>query len=183
MKEFWSDNSKLIAKTLLNQFGSAFFGVMLFFAAYSLRKVEILPFISSCISVVFYLYLIYAIMWEVGGQDRIKFDGGRAAKTPLRGLWVSLAANIPNIILAAAVIISEPFIAQSKNVAGVINTVARAIALLWEGMYMGVVKTFAPHNPLVYLLMIFPALFVSAAAYYIGFSNKRLFGALDKKHN
>ncbi len=181
MKEFWSENSKIVVKTLLNQFGSAFFGVMLFFAAFSLRNVEILPFISSCISVAFYLYLIYTIMWERGGQDRIKFDGGRAQRKPLTGLWISVLANIPNLVLAATIIISEPLIASSQNVAGGINTVARAIALFWEGMYMGVVRTFAPHNPLIYLLMVFPAIFVSATAYYIGFSNKRIFGAFDKK--
>jgi len=46
---------------------------------------------------------------------------------------------------------------------------------------MGIVKTFAPHNPLIYLLMVFPALAVSAFAYYIGFSNRRLFGLIKKK--
>ena len=115
-------------------------------------------------------------MWERGGQDRIKYDGGRAAKKPLTGLWISLASNIPNLLLAALVLISEPFIASSEGFAGVVNTVSRAIAILWEGMYMGVIRTFAPHNPLIYLLMVFPALFVGTYAYIVGFNNRRLFG-------
>lgn len=181
MKDFWSDNSKIIGKTILNQFGGAFFGIMLFFAAYSLRHIIWLPLLASVMAIAFYLYLIYMIMWERGGQDRIKFDGGRGPNKPLTGLWVSVVANIPNLILAAVILISEPLIKSSDSAAGVINTAGRAIALLWEGMYMGVVKTFAPHNPLIYLLMVFPALFVSTFAYYVGFSNRRLFGLLQKK--
>lgn len=181
MKEFWIDNSKIIGKTVLNQFGGAFFGIMLFFAAYSLKHILWLPLLASAMAIAFYLYLIYMIMWEYGGQARIKYDGGRGPKKPLYGLLISLTANIPNIILAATILISEPLIKTPESAAGVVNTAARAIALLWEGMYMGVVKTFAPHNPLIYLLMIFPALAVSTFAYYIGFSNKRLFGFLQKK--
>ena len=176
MREFWSDNSKTIGKNLLNQFGGAFFGIMLFFAAFALRKIDILPFISSIISVAFYLSLLYLVMWERGGQDRIKYDGGRAAKKPLKGLWISLASNIPNLILAALILISEPFIASSPEFAGGVNTVSRAIAILWEGMYMGVIRTFAPHNPLIYLLMVFPAVFVGTYAYLVGFNNRRLLG-------
>lgn len=183
MKDFWSDNSKIIGKTILNQFGATFFGIMLFFAAYSLRHITWLPLLASCIAVAFYLFLIYSIMWERGGQDRIKYDGGRALKKPLTGLWISVVANIPNFILAAVILISEPLINSPDSFAGKINTVGRAIALLWEGMYMGVVKTFAPHNPLIYLVMIFPALAVSILAYLIGFSNKRIFGVFDKKVN
>ncbi|MBE6626847.1 MAG: hypothetical protein E7628_06690 [Ruminococcaceae bacterium] len=181
MRDFWSENSKTIGKNLLNQFGGAFFGIMLFFAAYALRKFDTLPFISSIISVTFYLYLLYLVMWERGGQDRIKYDGGRAEKKPLTGLWISLLSNVPNLILAALILISEPFIKGSPNIAGGINTVSRAIAILWEGMYMGVIRTFAPHNPLIYLLMVFPAVFVGAYAYLVGFNNRRLFGLAEVK--
>ncbi len=181
MKDFWSENSKTIGKNILNQFGSAFFGVMLFFAAFALKTMESLPFIASCLSVVFYMYLIYMVMWERGGQDRIRFDGGRAPQKPLTGLWISLMANIPNLILAALVIISEPLISSSQKIAGGINTVSRALALLWEGMYMGIIRTLAPHNPLIYLLIVFPAVFVGAYAYIVGFSNRRLFGLAEIK--
>lgn len=180
MKDFWSEHSKIIGKTILNQFGAAFFGIMLFFAAYSLKHIVWLPLLASIMAIAFYLYLIYMIMWEYGGQARIKFDGGRGPKKLANGLFISLISNIPNLVLAAVILVSEPFINSSDSVAGVVNTVGRAVALLWEGMYMGVVKTFAPHNPLIYLLMVFPALAVSTFAYYIGFSNRKLFGLIKK---
>lgn len=180
MKEFWMDNSKIIGKSLLNQFGAAFFGIMLFFAAYSLKHIIWLPLLASVIAIVFYLYLIYENMWEIGGQDRIKFDGGRAAKTPWKGLLISLMANLPNIILAVIINVSELLIFSTTGFAGKINTIGRAIALLWEGMYMGVIKTYSPHNPIIYILIIFPAIFVSALAYYLGFSNIRIFGGKTK---
>ena len=107
MKVFWADNGKTIGKTLLNQFGSAFLGIMLFMASTALSQVVWLPFVATIIATGFYVYLIYNVMWDKGGQDRIKVDGGRDEKNLLKGLWISLIANIPNIILAILITVSN----------------------------------------------------------------------------
>ncbi len=180
MKDFWSENSKIIGKLILNQFGATFLGLMLLLAAYSVttQKEWLMP-LASCLAVFFYLYLIYNVMWERGGRDRIKIDGGRAVRKPLTGLWISLIANIPNFILAILVLVSSPF-AEAHEWAGNMNLIGRALCLLWEGMYQGLVVHFSPKNPIIFLLMILPAIFVCTFSYLIGLSNIRIFSFAAK---
>ncbi len=180
MKNFWIENRKYIGKTLLYQFGGAFFGIMLLTATQAIKNAEWLPQVASYIAILFYLYLIYTLIWDKGGQDRIKYDGGRMNKNLKTGFLISLAANIPNIILAIIIIISYQF--KSATVAATIHTVSKGIAILWEGMYTGLVLTYSPNNPIIFALMIIPSLLVSTAAYLMGFNNKKVFGNLfDKK--
>ncbi len=181
MKEFWSENSKIISKILLNQFGSTFFGIMLVAASYAARdQRDWLMLFSSCFATLFYLFLIYNVIWERGGSDRIRVDAGRAQKKPLTGLWISLAANIPNFIVALVILIAHPF-KHTMVWAGTLDTVGRAVSLLWEGMYAGIVAYFAPRNPIMHLLIIVPAILVTAGGYFLGLHNVRLISAFELK--
>ena len=182
MKDFWSENKGIIGKLILQQFGAAFFGCSLILAA-SAVPTELkgkMQLFASAFSILLYVFLIYNFMWEKGAEDRLKIDGGRMERKPLKGLWIGIAANIPNFIIAACILVSHPF-TSTKVWAGTMNAVGRLIATVWESMYDGIVMNFAPNNPIIFLLMIFPALFVCEAAYLIGLSNKKLFGFLSKK--
>lgn len=181
MKEFWSENSKIITRFLLNQFGATFLGIMMIAAASAAKSQKAwLMLFASCFAALFYVFLIYNVIWERGGKDRIRVDGGRAVPKPLTGLWISLAANIPNFILALIVLISDPF-KSTQAWAGTMNVIGRALCLLWEGMYAGVVSYFSPHNPIIHLLYIFPAIIVSTVGYILGFNNMRLFSVFELK--
>lgn len=181
MKDFWSENSKIIGKLILNQFGATFLGIMVVTAASAAesQKNWLMLFVS-CFATVFYLFLLYNVIWERGGQDRIRIDGGRASRKPLTGLWVSLIANIPNFIIAIIILISNPF-KETYEWAANMNVIGRALALLWEGMYSGVVSYFSPHNPIIHLLCIFPAVFVCTFGYIIGLSNRRIMAIFELK--
>ncbi len=181
MKDFWSENSKIVGKILLNQFGSTFLGIMVITAASSAKsQKDWLMLFASIFSSIFYLFLIYNVIWEKGGQDRIKIDGGRAAKNKWKGLYISLCANIPNFILAILVLISDPF-KSAHAWAGTLNVVGRAACLLWEGMYAGLVSYFSPHNPIIHLLYIFPAMFVTTFGYMLGVNNARVLSIFELK--
>jgi len=181
MKEFWSENSKIISKLILNQFGATFLGLMVIAAASAAQGQRAwLMLFASCFAAFFYLFLVYAVVWERGGRDRIKVDGGRAVPKPWTGLWVSLIANIPNFILAVLVLISDPFKA-SFEWAGNMNLISRALCLLWEGMYAGFVSYFSPNNPLIHLLYVLPAVAVSTFGYLLGFHNLRLLSVFELK--
>lgn len=182
MKEFWNDNRKIIGKLVLNQFGSTFLGIMVITAASAAKDQRAwLMLFASCFASIFYLFLVYNVIWERGGQERIRIDGGRAHRKPLTGLWISLIANIPNFILAALVLISQPFVAQKAEWAINMNVIGRALCLLWEGMYAGFVSYFSPHNPIIHLLYIFPAIFVTTFGYLLGLSNRRILAAFELK--
>ncbi|MBQ9718960.1 MAG: hypothetical protein IJV76_13300 [Clostridia bacterium] len=181
MKEFWSENSKIVSKLLLNQFGATFLGLMVVAASSAAQSQKAwLMLFSSCFAAMFYLFLVYAVLWERGGHDRIKVDGGRAVPKPWSGLWISLVANIPTFILAILVLISNPF-KTTYEWAVSMNVIGRALCLLWEGMYAGIVSYFAPHNPLIHLLYIFPGIFVGTLAYLLGFKNMRLLSIFELK--
>ena len=181
MKDFWSENSKIIGKLILNQFGATFLGIMVITAAYAAESQRAwLMLFASCFASVFYLFLLYNVIWEKGGQDRIRIDGGRAQKKPLKGLYISLAANIPNFIFAALVLISDPF-KSTMEWAGTMNVVGRSLCLLWEGMYAGLVSYFSPNNPIIHLLYIFPAIIVTTFGYLLGMSNRRILSVFELK--
>lgn len=181
MKEFWSENSKIIGKLILNQFGATFFGLMIVLAASAAKSQKAwLQLFASVFAALFYLFLIYMVIWERGGQDRIRADGGRAERKPLTGLWIALAANIPNILIGVLICIAYPFQA-TQTWAGTLATVSRALALLWEGMYSGIVAYFAPHNPIIHLLDILPAIAVTTFGYLLGLNNRRLLQPFELK--
>lgn len=181
MKDFWSENSKIIGKIILNQFGATFLGIMVITAASAAQSQKAwLMLFASVFASLFYLFLVYNVIWEKGGQDRIKIDGGRAARKPLKGLMISLVANIPNFILALIVLISNPF-KETAAWAASLNVAGRALCLLWEGMYAGLVSYFSPHNPIIHLLYIFPALAVTTFGYILGLNNKRILSVFELK--
>ena len=191
MKEFWNENGKYIGKMTLNQFGATFFGVMLVLAASAAQSQRTwLTLFASAFATAFYLFLIYTVLWEKGGQDRIRVDAGRAQRKPLTGFWISLAANIPNIVIGlldiATRLMMDP--ANPDRLPGKINSVVRALCLLWEGMYAGFVSyahTVAPNHPyllsLTRLFIVVPALFVGTLAYYLGLCNRRLLQPFELK--
>jgi hypothetical protein len=166
---------------LLNQFGATFLGLMVVAAASAAQSQKAwLMLFASCFAAFFYLFLIYAVVWERGGHDRIKVDGGRAVAKPWTGLWIALFANIPNFILAILVLVSDPFKA-SYEWAGNMNLIGRALCLLWEGMYAGIVSYFSPNNPLIHLLYIVPAILISTFGYQLGLKNMRLLSVFELK--
>ncbi len=178
MLKFLKDNSYMITKLILNQIGSTILGLCVSVVATTNR-----PWLFAFVSLFatcFYLFLLYSAMWEEGGKERIKVDGGRADMKPLRGLWIALAANVPNMILAFLVFIG--FLFGSTNGiaawewAGNIGGVAAVIARLFEAMYLGLIQTLPPANPLTYVVIIIPGVAVAAGAYALGLYNRRLFG-------
>mgnify|MGYP004673530491 CR=1 FL=1 len=177
MLKYYKENSKIITKLILYQVGAAILGIIVTTAAV---MSEWLFLAAGIFSTVFYLVLLYSAMWEEGGRERIRIDGGRAEWKPWRGLFVSLMANIPNMILAFLIIFGNIFGSKSGPFAwvfaGSIGAVAAVIARFWEGMYLALIQTFSPYNPIAFLLVILPSLAVCTAAYAMGIHNRRIFG-------
>ncbi len=179
MRDFWNDNRKTIGQLVLNQFGAAFMGLMVTTAV---TKTPWLMLFVSVFSVLFYLVLIYNVIWERGGQDRIRVDGGRAARKPLLGLWLSLAANALTILLGICILVGKA-LGSSFEWAGNLYAVTNAVSRIWNAMYIGIIQTYSPYNPIIHLLHVIPALVVTAGGYWLGFHNVRIFGFLSPKRS
>ena len=160
MKKFFHDYSYSIVKMFVNQFAIAIFGLSLFTATTLVKYVPALSLVTSIGSIIFYLFLIYILTWEIGAKDRISVDVGKKPYRPHTGLLLSLIANIPNLLLAILCTILEQL---------------RPISLLLNAMYWGMIKFFSISNfAITYYLMIVPALVTCWVAYIMGFKNIRL---------
>ena len=130
MKKFFHDYSYNIVKMFVNQFAISIFGVSLTFATTSAHGestgFDTLTVVVSLLSVLFYLFLIYTLMWEVGAKDRIHVDMGKMKKHPHTGLIMSIIANIPNFIIAIMFTVASPFMTTAMwagNLAAIASTV------------------------------------------------------------
>jgi len=165
MKSFLKDYSYHSLIMFLDQIVISLFGFAVTMAAFFIFKKEdggdsISQIIASICAVIFYLFLIYYGTWKVGSADKYGIDHDLKRKIPLRGLYMSLIANIPNIILAIL------------NALGV--KLCSIISLMINGMYLGIMATdYKVDTPLntawwMYFIIIIPSLLISTLSYYLG---------------
>ena len=170
MKDFFKRYSYTAFKLFLNQFAIALFGLGLAFACAGAGKDDLL-LATSIGAVVFYLFLQYTVMWEVGAKDGIS----ATAKGTSRGLWRGFAigglANSLNL-LCALFILPRAFAAAGTamyRVGGAFQFSARMV----QGMYKGIMTRPFHGAQLhdfawVYFVIIVPAILVCGVAYIIG---------------
>ena len=184
MKAFFKKYSYTMLKLFLNQFAIALFGMALALAT-GYTGNSTLQILTSVFAVLFYLFLLYATMWEVGAKDGIS----AAARHESRGLWrgfvIALCANVLNILLAL-LILPGAFVPVGNTWNG-ISAVAQIIALMIEGMYQGILTV--PFRGLVlhdfawvYFAIIIPAVLVSGVAYIFGSYNMHATNILIPKN-
>ena len=181
MKAFLKDRSYDMVKMFLNQFATAIFGLSLAFAA-GLAKRPVLRNVTSAFSILFYMFLLYTMTWEIGFKDKISVYLGKKPKKPLTGLWISLGANVPNLLFA--VMISLGMLFGNASFFGTLGTVGGGAAIFLEGMYTGLLANSFLGNPLnsywwVYFLITIPAMITSGVAYYLGLRDIKFTSLFD----
>lgn len=150
-----------VLKFQVNQFALALFSLMVF--VFTMQN-KFTMFFCGLFTMAFYWYLIYHLMWNIGGKDRIRVDGGRAQKILWKGFYIGLLANLFNLLLAVMNLI---YYYTGISWLRLGNIIAR----LWESMYAGWWQLFMPHNPLAHFLVVLPTICVAGAAYLIGYYN------------
>lgn len=198
MKKFFQDSFDTIIRFVVTQLGMTMFGLMLTFTAVvapgAITEVDgkkvygSIFLVVSFFAVVLYLYILYTHIWEKGAQDRIKVDGGRMEKQPLKGLYIALVANSLNLILGI-IMCSAYYFCDFENdlnsIACQIYGSANDIARFIQGMYVGAIQYISSNqadiSPFLFIAIIFPAVFTAVLGYYRGFNNKRLFKYNNKK--
>lgn len=181
-KSFFGRYSYSIIKLFLNQVAIGLFGAVITLA---LSKIggedealsDTIMIVAGACATVFYLALLYVTTWTVGAKDRISQDVGKLKPMPLRGVLLSLIANVPNIIIATVYTIGE-FAASDGTTLP--RMAARLATLFIEGMYYGILAG-APVGSVpearllnywwMYFVIIVPAIIVTGVAYYAGTRN------------
>ena len=167
----------------VNQFAISLLGSVLAFST-STTGNDMLTLVVSIFAILFYLFLIYNMTWEIGAKDKISVDVGKKMYTPYAGLFMSLIANIPNFIIAIAYTLGM-LIAQTH---GQVAAMSKLAAMVCEGMYFGTIMTLKiGDTPLhmfwwTYFLIMIPAIVSATVAYLLGHRNFRFIaGYFSKK--
>lgn len=184
MKKFFHDYSYSVIKLLVNQIAIAIFGTSLAFATTHAHLdsagFDTFTLIVSIFAILFYLFLIYTLTWEIGAKDRISVDVGKKPYRPHLGLLLSFLANVPNLILAVLY-----FVASAFSLSEMMFFVS-LIATLLQGMFFGTMITlklpvgaggaYVALNTLwpTFFIIIIPALLTCWLAYYLGHKNFKI---------
>ncbi len=186
MKSFFGQYSYSMIKMFINQFAISIFGSVLSLAT-SAAENRTLSMVVSIFAITFYLFLIYTMTWEIGAKDRISVDVGKKPYRPHTGFLISLAANIPNFLIA--LIYSCVYSTMGTvNLSGSIASIVMTVAMFLEGMYCGLaLEIILPggfnlwHYWWTFFLIIIPALVTSWIAYFTGFKNFRILAQFFNK--
>lgn len=170
MREFMQKHSYNAVRLFVNQIAISIFGLVLAIACGKVEN-DTLKIITSGGAIIFYLFLTYAAMWEVGSKDKFGIDNGTKKEMPLAGLYVALLSNSLNLLLAI-VILACSFVTEGTALYTV-GALAKVIALFIEGMYTGLLSIdlngMSLNNYwLSYFVIIIPSLITSAIAYWCG---------------
>lgn len=178
MKEFLRKYSYDSVKILVDQVALALFGLAM---ATATGKTKWLQWTTGVFSVLFYLVLVYIMVWQIGAKDRISADYGRIARRPWLGACIGTLASIPNIILFVFISLGRFIPALSS-----IGDVCKVTALLFEGMYTGLLTIRIGDAPLntqwwAYFVIILPLIFTTFISYLAGFNNFRIIPMKKKR--
>ncbi len=169
MKEFFKSRSYDMVKMFLNQFATSIFGFVLFLAAEKAQN-TVLRNVTSIFAVLFYLFLLYTMTWELGFRDKVSVESGRKKSQPLTGGLISLVANLPNFLFAGCILLAQFTEGGFLNKLG---TVAKTAGYILEGMYTGVMANAVGGTVLynrwwMWFLIPLPAILVCTVAYLLG---------------
>lgn len=169
MKAFFKNYSYDMLKMFLNQFGTAIFGFSLALAAGKAQSVA-LRNITSVAAILFYLFLLYTMTWDIGYRDRVSVESGRKKRNRLTGLWISLCANSLNLLFAIFIMLGS---LMNTGVTGTLGSIGAFGATILEGMYVGVLANHVGGAALnsywwIYFLITIPAILVCAISYNLG---------------
>ena len=182
MSGFFSRYSYSIVKMFVNQFAISIFGAVLAMATAASGN-NVLTLCVSIFAILFYLFLLYTLSWEVGAKDKISVDVGKKQYKPHTGLYMALISNIPNFLIAIIYTVAYPAMSDSQW-AGNIGAIARVASIIIEGMFLGAISVIKiSGNALstywwTYFLITVPALVVSWIAYFLGHKNFGFFASL-----
>ena len=175
MKFIFKDHSYDMVKMFLNQFATAMFGFVLALSASYVKSV-VLRNVTSAAAVLFYMFLLYTMTWEIGYKDRTAVRVGTKPFHWFKGGLISLCANSVNFLLAIFIMLAQVL---PTPVFGGIGGVSAFIALLIEGQYTGLLVNHlfgAALNSywLTFFIIPLPAIITCTIAYNTGFHDLRL---------
>ena len=188
MIKLLKENSYNIIRFFIFQVGITIFSLMLYFSV-SVVDDAMKPKIQlgiSIFSIFFYLFLIYTASWEYGAKDKIRIDGGRMTKTPMKGAIMLIAANLLNFILAlSCTLLMGIYLSGGPEALytafSIINMIMRLVASMYIGVINAVFQNIEGDNlqflfeSIGYFVIPFISVLTSHIAYTLGLHDRKIF--------
>ena len=164
-----------MVRMFLNQFAISIFGFGLALATMKAGSVG-LRNATSVFAILFYLFLIYTMTWDLGYKERAAVEAGRKQAKPFTGALIALCANIHNFVFAIFITLATMIHIETI---GNVGAVCKTLAMFLEGMYLGVLQIpvagVALHNyGAVFFLLPIPTILTAGIAYVMGLKDMRL---------
>ena len=189
---FWKKNSYQIVRLFVIQIGIAIFGMVLSFAVQTAfrEKGDRIPLLFvSIFSVLFYLFILYSVGWEIGGQDRLKLDAVHAQVRGGKGFLLILYAEFLSFLLCILMLIGGiVYFAGASAIGSRFFAAGYVPANFFFSMFAGVIRVLLEATKLdqetsasyylvaaiLYLASTVPAIAVTGFAYWMGVTERRL---------
>ncbi len=172
MKVFFNRYGYSIVKMFLYQFAISLFGTSLAMSTIATQNKTLTIIVSIC-SVIFYLFLLYVLVWDIGAQDKVSVDVGKKEYKPLTGVLLAIIANalnFVNAILCSLIAVLAIFGIEGANKA--LSAITMLYRVIFEGMYLGLItQLHIADKWWTYFVIIIPSIITTAIAYYLGHKN------------
>ena len=197
--KFFKNNSYDIIKLYINQIGITIFAMIMYTAGGMINTGEnsgvSLPVRLgiSVFSTIFFFVLIYMAAWDLGAKDSIRSESGKIKRDGIKGLKMSLFANVPNFVLTLGVIAFALIsilsgAAWASSAFGVFDMILRFSASMYIGIVQwifGSVSLSVAHLHLLqacaFLFMALVSVFVTYLGYRLGLDERKLFSLKSYK--
>ncbi len=194
---FFKKNSYDIVKLYINQIGITIFSLILYFPVGSILDTELfnnLQILISVFSHIFYLFLIYSVIWDIGARDKIRVDGGKMAPDRFKGLKMSLYSNIPNFVIAllsVSLLCLHNFGGGSavESAISIVFLILKFHGAIFMGFINGITPLYTEIGPeyftdalvesAIYLVLPIITLLVAHISYYLGSKDYKIFGFIS----
>ncbi len=202
---FFKENSYDVMRLFLNQFAFAVFGIVLVMASRMANDGQfgVLSLCAGIFSALFYMYVLYATLREMGTKHKIRVDNGRMPRDKQYGLKLMLFAQVPNFVLLfflllgfllAFVFGGAPDISGGANGAAKVGvnmyTIAQLILYFLQAMYDGIIGYILPAASdartclgimIAYFISVIPGILVCWGSYNMGLHDKKIIDIFKSK--
>lgn len=176
LKNFFRENGYRAVKLIVVHIAVSIFALSIYLPFNTTptgsKTQHFLALILGIFSIIFYFFMIYGQMWEVGAKDELKIVNGKKKAYMGKGFLIGLVAAIPDFILCFAYVIFWFF--QSYEWAANGYYLLKLGTVFWEGMFMGVNTVLLNDGPYMFIFVPFVTVLFAGISYIFGMKNIRL---------
>ncbi len=195
--KFIKENLHDIVRLMLNQIALGVFGYVLYAASCMANggKIGGLALGASILSILFYMYILYATMQETGSKHAVRIEGNRMKRDTTWGLKVMALSLVPTALLLLVKILGLILFAMPSEVVsdagalifGIVEFIFTFILAPYNGLVGYITGSSAELRTMIFIIIgnalsLLPGIFVCWGSYVMGLHDKKLFNLFVKNN-